>query len=92
MMAGARMIGEADAAARAELCAHVPCASASASELNVACGSHIQILDDGFDSDVEIVSAQLFGVAVHGGRLAVDQLRMDFLNFKAPLAPCFLVA
>ena len=50
MMAGARMIGEADAAAHAELCAHVPCASASASELNVACGSHIQILDDGFDS------------------------------------------
>ena len=29
--------------------------------------------DDGFDSDVEIIGAELFGVEMQGGRLAVTQ-------------------
>ena len=78
---------EMDASIHAATHAGVPYAVARAGEVNQAVDADLLLADDGFDSDVEIVSAQLCGVDVQGGHLAVEQAMNLCRAFRTALDP-----
>jgi len=75
----------------AEIAGRSPAAIRAAKRLMVlaetATDADILLADDGFDSDVEIVSAQLCGVDVQGGHLAVEQAMNLCRAFRTALDP-----
>ena len=48
---------------------------------------NIQLEEDGYDSDVEIIRVKLFDVGVEGGRIAVTQAIALFKALKRDLGP-----
>ena len=103
----AASVGAAGAGSRAETLLSVPGGGASsslaagASPNPAAAGTaedndepgvaDIQLEDDGFDSDVEIIRAQLFGVEMHKGCIALTQAIALCKAQKVDLGPQSLV-